>query len=443
MNDKQSLLQALDETHQCLSQLILDISGHQTVFPYHPGINPPIWEWGHTAFFFEFFILRNKDQISPIMPGMDPIWDSFDIDHHDRWKPGMVPSLEQTQAYVQDVYHRIRHRIEINPLLSDDLYLYKYAIFHQHMHIESLIWCRQTLGYPAPKSVNLDGQYNLKKYNQQDVQIPGGEYRIGQPAGRPDFAGQHFSFDAEKPGVIIHLNPFSISRTLVSKGEFIDFMNDDGYSRPELWSFGGKKWLQALRQKDNDMTRPNQQQDGPIYWKKKQGEWQERYFDQWYPINYSAPITHISYWEAEAWCHWAGRRLPTEYEWEAAALGNRKGESFHDFPWGDEMDATRVDMDCRLMATGLVTDFETGQSPFGLLQCIGTVWEWTSSQFLPYPGFTMDMYPFMSTLQFGYHKVTKGGSCATSSRLIRGTYRQAYLPFRRDAFTGFRTCTTE
>ena len=104
------------------------------------------------------------------------------------------------------------------------------------------------------------------------------------------------------------------------------------------------------------------------------------------------------------------------------------------------MDTTRVDMDGKRMGQVAVDEFPKGASPFGCLQMLGTAWEWTTNQYLPYDGFCVDMYPYMSTLQFGDHKTTKGGSCATSSQLIRNTYRQAYYPSRNDVFTGFRTC---
>ncbi|WP_250637460.1 SUMF1/EgtB/PvdO family nonheme iron enzyme [Marinobacter salinus] len=179
----------------------------------------------------------------------------------------------------------------------------------------------------------------------------------------------------------------------------------------------------------------------PIYWRWHEGRWQERLFDQWQRLNPDVPVTHVSYWEAEAYCNWAGRRLPTEFEWEVAALGNRPGKACRRYPWGNERpDASLADMDGQHMAQNPVFDYPEADSPFGCRQMIGAVWEWTSSQFFPYDGFRIDMYPFMSTLQFGDHKVSRGGSCATSSCLIRGTYRQAYLPQRNDVFTGFRTC---
>jgi len=151
-------------------------------------------------------------------------------------------------------------------------------------------------------------------------------------------------------------------------------------------------------------------------------------------------VKHVSYWEAQAYCKFAGRRLPSEFEWEVAALGNREQEEFNKFPWGNTMETHRVDMDSKHLARLPVAALPEGDSPFGCRQMIGTVWEWTDSLFFPYDGFKVDMYPFMSTLQFGDHKVVRGGSCATSSILIRGTYRQAYTPDRNDVFVGFRTC---
>ena len=127
-----------------------------------------------------------------------------------------------------------------------------------------------------------------------------------------------------------------------------------------------------------------------------------------------------------------------DIEWEAAA----RGKDSLLFPWGEKIDATRADLNVEHMGAAAVDAYSAGASPTGCLQMIGTAWEWTTNQYLPYPGFTVDMYPYMSTLQFGYHKVTKGGSGATSSPLIRSTYRQAYLPDRHDVFTGFRTCAT-
>ena len=355
----------------------------------------------------------------------------------------MIPDKESTLKYVDAIYKAILARIENNELTQNDLYLYKYAIFHQNMHIESLIWARQTMGF---KKMEFDPQHSVEVPEDRtaqplgDAEIPAGRYLIGMPEASENYATSDFAFDNEKPYFEADVDAFKISKTLVSNGEFLAFVEDGGYERAEFWSWGGKKWLNM---EQNFSIPPNEQMvlpRHPIYWRQQDGQWQERHFEQWKTLNPDYPAIHINYHEAEAYCNWANRRLPTEYEWEVAALGNRQGQAHRKFPWGDTMDARKVDMDGIHIARVPVTAYADGESQFGCRQMVGTTWEWTSSQYLPYDGFKTDMYPFMSTLQFGYHKVTKGGSCATSSILIRGTYRQAYTPERSDVFIGFRTC---
>ncbi len=442
MNDKQSLIQALKSTHQKVVDLVNTLSDDQLSMPYHPGVNPPLWEIGHAAFFFEIFILKALDNAESFDPSMDDIWDSFNIDHEDRWLPGMIPSRDNTLHYVDEIHKRILARIETNELTQDDLYLYKYAIFHQNMHVESLIWARQTMAFPKMEfaAANNKAIPHGDEATLGDAEIPAGRYWIGMPAKSEQFAGEDFAFDNEKPGFEIDIESFKISKTLVSNQAFLAFVEAGGYEDETLWSWGGKKWLRT----EHDFGIPPEKQlslaKHPLYWKQEKGEWLERHFDQWKPLVPEYPVTHISHFEAEAFCNWAGRRLPTEYEWEVAALANKKDQPHRKFPWGDDMDASKVDMDGVHVAHVPVTAYPEGDSIFGCRQMLGTVWEWTSSQYLPYAGFTVDMYVFMSTLQFGYHKTTKGGSCATSSILIRGSYRQAYLPDRTDVFVGFRTC---
>jgi iron(II)-dependent oxidoreductase len=446
MNNKQGLITELKNTQQKIVDLVDTLSDAELAMPYHPGVNPPLWEIGHAAFFFEVFILQGLDKAESFDPSMDDIWDSFNIDHRDRWIPGTVPSRRNTLKYVNEIHQRILARIETNALTQDDLYLYKYAIFHQNMHIESLIWARQTMGYRKmefSETANSDlpsADSNAKIQDAGDAEIPSGRYWIGMPGESEHFAGKDFSFDNEKPGFEKEIESFKISKTLVSNREYLDFIEAGGYENEAYWSWGGKKWLRT----EHDFAIPPETRlelpKHPLYWKNDNGVWLERFLNDWKPLVPDYPVTHVSFFEAEAFCNWAGRRLPTEYEWEVAALGNQKGQELRRFPWGNTMDASKVDMDGFQLAHVPITAYPEGDSIFGCRQMLGTVWEWTSSQYLPYAGFTHDMYAFMSTLQFGYHKTTRGGSCATSSILIRGSYRQAYLPERADVFVGFRTC---
>lgn len=437
------LLAELATTRRRTLALIESLPEDRLSVPYHPGVNPPLWEMGHAAFFYEVFVFGLLDGTPSTDPSMDDLWDSFHVAHRDRWRRDLFPGRADTLHYFSTVYDRVAERIRTQPLTDQALYLYRYAIFHQNMHIESLIWCRQTVAYPAPPDWVGDRPAPGDPVDG-DVTVPAGRWRIGMPGASAAYATDDFAFDNEKPGFDVSLDAFRISRTPVTNRQFQAFVDDGGYRRPELWSFGGRGWLAAEQDVRlvHGASEPLLRAPAhPLYWRWHEGQWQERRFDRWQPLNPDAPVCHVTYWEAEAWCRWAGRRLPTEREWEVAALGNAPGDVFRRYPWGNDRPEPRhADLDGRTLAANPAWDYPDGDSPFGCRQMIGGVWEWTSGQFLPYDGFAVDMYPFMSTLQFGDHKVTRGGSGATSSNLIRGTYRQAYLPERNDAFTGFRTC---
>jgi len=445
MHNPRDIRQALESAFARQFALIESLPPDPPAPPYHPGINPPIWEGGHAAFFYETFLLRPWLRLPPLMPGLDPVWDSFDIDHEDRWLSGVVPDRAATLAYMERVRGLALECLEKRPLTSRERYLYRYAIAHQHMHIESMTWARQTLGCPPPPFMDAAAPPAAAEPMQAgDAEVPAGCYAIGMSITGParDQADEDFAFDCEKPGFAVDLPAFRIARALVSSGEFLAFVEDGGYGNLIWWSRGGRKWLHAQAPQDRDPARPVNSVPPacPIYWRKADGIWQERRFDRWQPLQPDAPVLHVSYWEAEAYCAWAGRRLPTEFEWEAAATGRLAGSPRRRYPWGDTMQASRVDMDATHLRRSPVSALADGDSPLGCRQMLGTAWEWTDSPFLPYAGFTHDMYPYMSTLQFGYHKTTRGGSFATASGLIRASYRQAYLPRRRDVFVGFRTC---
>ena len=425
MQSREEITRELDEVDRRARALLDDLDDSQLAVPYSRGINPPIWELGHVAFFYEYFLLRELGGSEARMPGYDEIWDSFEISHRHRWAPGVVPEKSAMLDYYEGVLSETRIRLANEEMCERERYLFRYVIHHHQMHIESLLWGRQTLGYAPPVSRGKEDEAPESTGISGDALVEGGDYFQGMPPLSPG----DFSFDNERPGHRVRVEPFAISKTLVSNREYLEFVQDGGYLQDSLWDFGGRCWL---------AEGPGGRREMPEYWRfKKDGTWQYRKFDRWEEIPMEAPVMHVSAWEAEAYCRWAGRRLPTESEWEAAA----RGAHGKVFPWdGEGMDASLVDMDGRHFATAPADAFLGGASDAGCLQMLGTVWEWTSTQFLPYAGFEIDMYHYMSVLQFGDHRVTKGGSCATCSSLIRNSYRQAYLPGRTDVFTGFRTC---
>jgi iron(II)-dependent oxidoreductase len=188
--------------------------------------------------------------------------------------------------------------------------------------------------------------------------------------------------------------------------------------------------------------------DHPVYWKRDgNGRWQQRVYDRYVPLNENLPVVHVSWYEAQAYCNWAGRRLPTEAEWEIAASAEpnsaRDGYAAYrrHFPWGDAQPTPKhANLDWRAGGLVEVAAHAAGDSAFGCRQMIGNVWEWIADDFQPYPGFTIDPYKEYSKPWFGTHKVLRGGCWATSSLLIRNTWRNFYTPDRRDVWAGFRTC---
>lgn len=275
------LLSQLEWTRKRTEALVTSLPEAMLDVPYHPGVNPPLWEMGHAAFFYEVFVFNLLDGTPSVDPSMDDLWDSFHVEHRDRWNRELFPGREQTLAYFNLIYDRVAERIRTQPLTDQARYLYRYAIYHQNMHIESLIWCRQTVGYPAPPGTDC---YRPAPGEGQggDVMIPAGEWLIGMPGESEAYAREDFAFDNEKPAFKVRLEAFAISKHLVSNREFREFVEDGGYRRPELWSFGGRKWLQTetdvalVHGSDEPLLRAPKH---PLYWRWHEGQWQERLFD--------------------------------------------------------------------------------------------------------------------------------------------------------------------
>ena len=196
------------------------------------------------------------------------------------------------------------------------------------------------------------------------------------------------------------------------------------------------------------MWRAKSRSTHPFHWEREGNDWLNRHFDHLVPLKEHAPVSHVNWYEAEAYCTWAGRRLPTEEEWDMAASaeptpeGKGISERKRRYPWGDETPSPdRTNLDSRFMGSVDVGAFPSGDSAFGCRQMLGNVWEWTASAFYPFPGYIVDFpYREYSAPWFGYRQVLKGGTWASRSRLTCNSYRNFFEPYRRDIFAGFRTC---
>jgi iron(II)-dependent oxidoreductase len=431
-----SILEQFDSTEQAaqlrasrarLRALTADIQGEQLFGPRLPIVNPFIWELGHVAWFQERWCLRQRADGSlsdPVLAAADALYDSSAVAHDLRWDLPL-PRLAQTLAYQDRVLDLVQERLQRRADDASLAYFVQLAAFHEDMHAEAFHYMRQTLAYAAPQLPPRDaaGAGGAPGGKGGDASIPGGPFLLG--ANR----AQGFVFDNEKWEHAVELRPYRIARHALSNAQYLEFVEERGYLRRELWSEAGWRWRQhrgAL---------------APAYWRKQDGQWQQRRFDAWLPLPLNEPVIHVNWHEAQAYCRYAGRRLPSEAEWERAA-SDRATPAKGVYPWGDGApDAERANLEGS--APAATEAFAAGASVHGCRQLIGNVWEWTDSSFEPYPGFVADPYKEYSQPWFGTHKVLRGGSFSTPARLIRNTWRNFYLPERNDIFAGFRTCAIE
>jgi iron(II)-dependent oxidoreductase len=424
----ESLPAQLRDARERTLTLIEGLDDRQMMGPRMDIINPLRWEIGHAAYFYEYWVLRQHLGEAPILPNADALFDSINIAHDTRWDLPL-PDLPATLDYMREVQTRVaRHLIEDAADPQRD-YLTQYAVFHEDMHTEAFTYTRQTLGYPPP-AFGAPAQATGEEGGLAgDAQIPGGEFSLG---ASPQDA---FVFDNEKWGHVCEVEPFQMARAAVSNRDFAAFVDAGGYRDRKLWDADGWDW------------RRSQALEHPVYWRRRGNGWEQRCFDVWRSLRPHAAVVHVSWYEASAYCRWAGRRLPSELEWEVAAAaqpaadGSRLATEKRRYPWGDAVPMPQLaNLDGYALGCIDVGALSAGDSAFGCRQMIGNVWEWTDSVFGPYPGFTPDMYADYSQPLFGETRVLRGGGWATRGRLIRNTWRNYYAPHRNDVFAGFRTC---
>ncbi|GAA2079595.1 selenoneine synthase SenA [Actinomadura alba] len=405
-------------------QLVADLDDEQMVGPMLPTVNPLIWEIGHLAWFQEKFVLRDACGHKPILSYTDSIYDSGAIPHDTRWRL-VLPSREESIAYMRLVAERVAE--EVRRLDATDVvrHFARYTVHHYDTHTEAFTYTRQGLGYAPPELPGLtdaeapEGAGGL----QGDVEVSGGRFLLGA------WHGDQFVYDNEKWAHEVEVAPFTIAKALVTQAEFATFVEAGGYADPRWWSDGGE-WLSVTAAAH------------PLYWRGEPGNWQRRHFDRWLDLEPDLPVSHVCWWEADAYCRWAGRRLPTEAEWEYAATGGSRSKS--SYPWGDGPAGPKnAATDWRGLGPVDVGTCEAGESPVGCRHMIGNVWEWTASTFVAYPNFERDSYYENSEQFFGSRKVLRGGSWATRGRYVRSTMRNYFPPERRDVLGGFRTCAAD
>ncbi|EZP51184.1 ergothioneine biosynthesis protein EgtB [Sphingomonas sp. RIT328] len=371
-----------------------------------PDASPTKWHLAHTTWFFETFVLRDHVAGYRLHDERFPfLFNSYyeaEGRRHARDRRGMItrPSLDEVRAYRAHVDDALLAALDDLPDAARELVTL--GCHHEEQHQELLVTdilhlfgenpLEPAIWPAAPKvPVAMPGPIGW-------IDHAGGIVRIGH-------GGEGFAFDCEGPRHDALLAPHAIADRTVTNGEWAAFIADGGYRDPAYWLADGWAWVKA------------EGIAAPLYWEQRDGTWTRFGLDGRRPIDPAAPVTHVSLYEADAYASWAGARLPTEFEWEAAAQA-------HDSHAGNQMDAA-----------GPVEPRPAAGPAF-----FGDVWEWTGSAYRPYPGFrpvagAVGEYngKFMSG-QF----VLRGGSCATPRGHARACYRNFFYPHQRWQFTGVR-----
>ncbi|MDB5216039.1 MAG: hypothetical protein JWO86_3966 [Myxococcaceae bacterium] len=409
------IAEALRDARKRTLELAVDLDDAQWLGPKLPIVNPLLWELGHVAWFQEWWTLRHARGRAPILASADALYDSSRVAHGTRWDLAL-PDRLATLAFMEETLARSLEALAD----GGQTYFHELALFHEDMHDEAFTYTRQTLGYPAPRFAAALGEGPEKGPLPGDVEVEGGAFWLGATEAEP------FVFDNEKWAHRVEIDTFQIARAPVTNEDFAAFVADKGYERRDLWSDEGWRW------------RTGAGASHPVYWHPRGGSFDVRRYDRIVAPPPHQPVSHVCWYEADAYCRWAKRRLPSEAEWELAASTKEKRR----FPWGDEAPSPAVaNLDGAAGGPVDVAALAAGDSAYGCRQMIGNVWEWTASDFAPYPGFVIDPYAEYSAPWFASpHKVLRGGCWATRARLLRNTWRNFYPPHRRDVLAGFRTC---
>lgn len=422
----ESLVFALTDARRLELELFAGLADDGLLGEKGHFLEPPIWELGHVAWFQEYWLLRHLAGAEPLLPGSDGIYDSFNVSYRLRWDHA-YPTREETLRYCAEVLRRSVERLAGRAPDERETYFYTLATLHEDMHAENLTLILHTLGARRPRLSAFQPAAARppvdESFHAHDVQVPGARFLLGARRDEP------FFFDNETWAHPVEVKPFCIAATAVTNREFEAFVEDGGYARRELWSARGWDFRRRA-----GITQP-------LFWVRDPAGWSERHFDSVARLRPFAPVSCVSWFEADAFCRWAHRRLPTEAEWELAATFDPRTGQRRRYPWGAAPPSpAQANLDYRAGGTIDVRALPAGDSPAGCRQMIGNVWEWVEDTFAPYPGFERGPYKEYSEPYFGKKKVLKGGAWTTRSRLIRPGYRNFYLHKRRNIFAGFRTC---
>ncbi len=411
-------------------------------------MSPPRWHIGHTSWFFETLLQAHQPGYQIYSEAylfyFNSYYEGFGA-RIERPKRGTRsrPTVRETVAYRQHVDEQMLAFLASAEKISDAetvLALVRLGLEHEMQHQELLVYdikhllCDQ---YDAPSKPSPASAMKVEGM----ATIEGGLFNLGYGArdsdqsgvGPPHSGNYDFAFDNEKPAHQVFLQDYRLDRALVSNEDYLEFIRAGGYEDFRWWFSEG--WALV-----ND-----EHWRAPMYWEAHGDEWMIRDFSGLHSAagKGNEPVTHVSFFEASAFAKWAGKRLPTEAEWEKAACFQPANGDLLAFPWGNQApDAAKANLlENGLWSVAPIGALPGGQNPYGCHQMIGDVWEWTTSDYVPYPGFKSEFDEY-NDKWFVNQKVLRGGSFATPQTHIRSTYRNFFHAHERWMISGFR-CARE
>ncbi len=397
---------------------LTDLDEPTLVAQHDPLMSPLVWDLAHVGQQEELWLLRGGDLRRPglLHPDVDWLYDAFKHPRAERPSLPLLPPVE-AKAYDYEVRGRVLDLLERTA--DEHLFTAGMVVQHEEQHDETMYATLQLRQGP-PVLLQRRRLPDGRPVEPDRVFISGGSFTLGV-----DAANEPFSLDNERPAHTVDVAPFWIGRTPVGNRQWREFIADGGYHRQDLWSARG--WAHRI---EAGLERPK-------FWREEDTR---RRFGVEEEVPADEPVQHVCYFEAEAFAKWSGGRLPTETEWEKACAWDPVAGGRRTWPWGSAAPTEEL---ANLGGAGLrpapIGAYPHGASAYGAEQMIGDVWEWTSSDFVPWPGFTPMIYRAYSEPFFdGDYKVLRGGSWAVAPSTIRPSFRNWDHPIRRQIFAGVR-----
>ncbi|MFJ7147491.1 ergothioneine biosynthesis protein EgtB [Streptomyces sp. NPDC100445] len=421
-------LASLTAARERTTLLTTCVDGPDLTAQHSPLMSPLVWDLAHIGNQEELWLLRAVGGREAMRPDIDSLYDAFEHPRAERPSLPLLPPAE-ARRYAADVRGRALDLLEgadfHGSRLTEAGFAFGMVAQHEQQHDETMLITHQLRRGPRVLTAP-DPEPAPPFTGPAEVLVPGGPFTMGTST-------EPWALDNERPAHTREVAPFWIDTTPVTNGAYRAFVEDGGYDTERWWSPEG--WAHV---REHGIT-------APLFWRRDGGQWLRRRFGVTEVVPPDEPVLHVCWYEADAYARWAGRRLPTETEWEKAARFDPATGRSTRYPWGDVDPAPEhANLGQRHLGPAPAGSYPAGESPLGVRQLIGDVWEWTASDFLPYPGFRAFPYDEYSLVFFGSgHKVLRGGSFAVDPVACRGTFRNWDLPVRRQIFSGFRTARSE